>query len=476
MNWSELTKRRAYLFLIITTFFISCESPKNIGLDHTNPNGSIGVFFEDSFDLQSKTVLLDSLQTSNGKVASSLTSLVGQYSDPVFGDIKAKAFMDLIPSFLLDSTKIALSGTNQAFKDLTLSLKFNTAKDVDGNDIFSYYGVDFSSTDVPQTIEVYELKDTLDPSAYYTNTDNVDYDATRMLGSITFNPKEVWDSKSGVIDIAITDASYQNRIFAAAAGRATATEFATQVKGLVIVASATNNNAVIGISRSSSRLKMGYSAEVDGTVNQDLVYPMFLTGQAFNNVTSENRTGSLAALSTSSKEIDGTPILYSQSGTGMVARIDLVNVLKLKEKGNISINKAELVFSPLLETISNKATALPPNLILVQANGNIYNRFSSGNFELLANEEASGADKFGSFLTKYNAVFKQYTHNITRQLQEMLNGTRGTQIFVVPSDLSLNTDIAGVTGGGRVSRVLIDNNATSDRRLKLKVFYTVVKQ
>ena len=460
MNWSELTKRHAYLFLIITTFFISCESPKNIGLDHPNPNGSIGVFFEENFDLQPKTVLLDSLQTSNG-----LTALVGKYTDPVFGDIKANAYMDLSPSFLLGSKKITLSGTNHVFQNLTLSLK-----------LVSTYGIDFTKTDVPQTIEIYELKDTLNPLTYYVNTDKVDYDATRLLATATFNPQDILDNKSGVLDVPITDTDYQQRIFTAAASKATSMEFVAQVKGFVIVFSAANSSAIVGFNRASSSLKMGYSAEVDGTVNPGLVYPMFPVKQAFNNVTSENRTGTLSALTTSSQEVDGTPILHSQAGTGMVARIDLVDVLKLKDKGNISINKAELVFSPLLETVSNKDVALPASLLLIQANGNIYNRLSKGNFDLLSNDNTRGVAKFGRSLSEYNTVFKHYTYNITTQLQQMLNGSRGTQVFVVPSALSENVDMSGVSGGGRVSRILIDNNATSDRRLKLKVFYTVVKQ
>ncbi|WP_299453678.1 DUF4270 family protein [uncultured Microscilla sp.] len=465
MNWSELIKRRANLLLLITTFFISCESPKNIGLDHPNPNGSIGVFFEDSFDLQPKTVLLDSMPTSG-----SYTMLVGEHSDPVFGDIKANAFMDLSPSLLVDSSKITLTGTNQVFQSLTLNLALNYT-----------YGVDLSQTDDPQTIEVYELKDTIDRSRSYTNADIVEYDATRLLGTVTFKPKELLDTKAGALGVEITDTDYQQRIFNAALGRATVDEFTNQVKGLAIVYKSGSSSVVIGFNRTLSSLNMAYLAEVDQVINNQ-IYSVFFANSsnsnypAFNQIQSTNKQGVLRALSNTTTEVEGTPTLHTQAGTGVVARIDLVDVLKLKQKGEVSINKAELVFSPLLETVNSKAHPIPSHLILIQANGNNYNKLSNGLFDLWINEEVPNLDNFGRHLSVYNSVFKHYTYNITQQLQQVLNGSQGTQLFVVPSALTNDNDITGAIGGGSVTRLMIDNQASSNRKIQLKVFYTIVKQ
>lgn len=461
MNWSELIKRRAHLLsLFITTFFISCESPKNIGLDHPNPNGSIGVFFEESFDLQPKTVKLDSMPTSR-----SYTMLVGEHSDPVFGDIKAKAFMDVSPSFLVDSSKITLSGSNQVFRNLTLSLSLDYT-----------YGVDFSKTDDPQTIEIYELKDTLDLDRTYINSDVVEYDETRLLGTATFKPQELRNNNAGVLEVNITDDNYRQRVFSAAFGRATIDEFLAQVKGLAIVYKSGSSNAIIGFNRINSRLNLGYSAEIDGEVKNDQVYQIFFTNQVFNQIISTNRQGVLSGLSNTSQEVEGTPVLHTQAGTGVVARIDLVDVLKLKQKGEVSINKAELIFSPLLDDVTNTTHPIAENLMLIQANGNNYNRFADGSVDLWTNEEIPTVDKFGRHLTQYSNVFKNYTYNITRQLQQVLNGTRSSQIFVIPSASTDDNNIAGAIGGGSVSRVRIDNDASSNRKIQLKVFYTIVKQ
>ncbi|WP_157558763.1 DUF4270 family protein [Microscilla marina] len=468
MNWSELIKRRANLLLLITIFFISCESPKNIGLDHPNPNGSIGVFFEDSFDLQPKTVLLDSMPTSGSHIV-----LVGEHSDPVFGDIKANAFMDLSPSFLVDSSKITLTGTNQVFKSLTLNLPLRYT-----------YGVDFSQTDDPQTIEIYELKDTLELGKTYINTDVVEYDATRLLGTVTFKPKELIDTKAGALGVEITDTDYQQRIFNATVGRATLDEFINQVKGIAIVYKSGSSNAILGFDRTVASLNMAYSAEVDGQINNDLIYSVFFSNEinrtntvpVFNQIRSTNRSSVLRALSNTTTEVEGTPILHTQAGTGVVARIDLVDVLKLKQKGEVSINKAELVFSPLLETVNNKAHPIPSHLILIQANGNNYDRLPNGRSALWVNEEVPNLDNFGRHLSVYNSVFKHYTYNITQQLQQVLNGSQGTQLFVVPSALTSDNNHTGAIGGESVTRLMIDNQASSNRKIQLKVFYTIVKQ
>ena len=155
MNLLELTKRSAFLSLFIAiTFFISCENPKDIGLtSQQNPNNQIGVSFEEDFDLQPKITLLDSFQTS-----SSLTMLVGKYSDPFFGTITSQAFVDVGPNLATDST-INLVGTDRVFKSLTLSLRINYS-----------YGADITQDNTSQTINLYELKDTL-VTRIYTNND-----------------------------------------------------------------------------------------------------------------------------------------------------------------------------------------------------------------------------------------------------------------------------------------------------------------
>lgn len=467
MNLLELTKRSAFFLLfIITSILISCENPKNIGLSNLpNPNGQIGVFFRDSFNLQPKTVLLDSLIT-----AESFTGLVGQYKDPIFGDIKAKAFWDVGPTVVLGTDTIALSGSNRKLTSLKLQLALTYT-----------YGVDFKKNNTPQTIEIYELKDTLTGNRRYLNSETVAYDNTKLLATSTFAPQTIIDA-GGVLEIAITDTDYTQRIFDVANAGGSSKDFLNQVKGIAIVFSRNNSNAVVGFDRANlnTKLVLGYSAESNGSAT-DFTYDMRFVGQAFNNIISENRSGVLANLTTSNREVDGGKLMYAQAGVGIVSRIDLIDVLKLKEVeqakgGNISINKAELIFSSPLSTISEQAIRNPGHLMLVQANGFNYNRRSDGFFDILVNEEAPGRDRFESNLTLFNSTFKNYTYNITSQLQQMLNGTRGTQIFVIPSFTTNINNVNGVLGGGNVTRSLLDIDTASKRNIQLKVFYTVIQQ
>ncbi|OJJ20365.1 hypothetical protein BKI52_18040 [marine bacterium AO1-C] len=459
MNLLELTKRSAFLSLfIVITFLISCENPKDIGLtSQQNPNNQIGVSFDESFDLQPQITLLDSFQTSN-----SLTLLVGKYKDPIFGDITAQSFTDVGPSLATDST-INLVGTNRVFQSLTLSLIINHT-----------YGADVTQDNTPQTINLYELNDTI-VSQVYTNNDVVPFNATRLIGSATFVPKTVIETNSSTVEVTISDQDYIQRFFDVTnKGGATADEFLSSLRGFAIVPAATNT-VMLGFNRPLASLTMRYTSEVS-TGTQDNQYSVFFLGNAFNNIQAENRPGELANLTTTNREFTGGNVLYAQSGTGIATKIDLVDVLRLKSQGAISINKAELIFYPTIESVNSAEYPIPSHLLLAQANGTFLNKTSAGLFDFIANEDNIGADNFAGNLTLFNNSFRQYTFNITEQLQQILNGTRGSQIFVMPSFTTSFSNVTGLIGGSRVTRVLIDNDPTSNRRIQLKVFYTVIKQ
>ena len=459
MNLLELTKRSAFLSLfIITTFFISCENPKDIGLTtQQSPNDQIGVSFDDSFDLQPQITLLDSFQTSN-----SLSLMVGKYKDPTFGDVTSQAFADVQLSLEPDSTA-NLAGENRVFKSLTLRIVLNYN-----------YGVDLSQDRTPQTINIYELKDSL-INRTYSNNEVAEYDATRLLATTTFIPQDAINSDAGAVEFTITDPSYTQRFFDILnKGTTTNDEFVNAIKGLAFVPAATNT-VMLGFNRPLSRITMIYSAEVNATA-QDNEYSVFFINDAFNNVTSENRTGELANLTTVGQEITAGNVLYGQSGVGIATKIDLVNVLKLKSQGAVSINRAELIFSPKLETINSTKLPIPSHLLLAEANGTRLNKASNGVFEFAGNEETSGTDNFRGNLTVYNDVFKHYTFNITGYLQAVLGGTRGSQLFILPSFPTDFSNVSGLIGGSSVTRVLLNNDASSDRKIRLRVFYIVIKQ
>ncbi len=459
MNLLELTKRSAFLSLFIAiTFFISCENPKDIGLtSQQNPNNQIGVSFEEDFDLQPKITLLDSFQTS-----SSLTMLVGKYSDPFFGTITSQAFVDVGPNLATDST-INLVGTDRVFKSLTLSLRINYS-----------YGADITQDNTSQTINLYELKDTL-VTRIYTNNDVVEYDATRLVGSATFVPKTIVNDNESEVEITITDQDYIQRFFNITnKGKTTTEEFRNAVKGLAVIPASTNT-MMLGFTRTLTRLEMKYTGEVS-TGSQENTYSVSFLRNAFNNIQAENRSGELASLTTTNREVTGGNVLYAQAGVGIATKIDLVDVLKLNSLGAVSINQAELVFSPKIETVNDAVFPIADNLLLAQANGTRLNKTSNGIFDFIANEDNIGIDNFTVNLTRFNNTFKHYTFNITEQLQQILNGTRGSQIFVLPSFPTSFSNPGGVIGGGRATRVLIDNDPTSNRRMQLKVFYTVIKQ
>jgi hypothetical protein len=141
---------------------------------------------------------------------------------------------------------------------------------------------------------------------------------------------------------------------------------------------------------------------------------------------------------------------YLQSMAGLRAKIDFPYLKNFNDSGRILINKAELVISAT-ESASD-LYPVPTNLFLAafDADGNI--KFVSDYFE----------NVFGGI---FNSVSRTYTFNISRQLQQVLDGR-------LP-DYGYSLVILGA--GIQANRVVIGSGSASGAtRMKLNLFYTKI--
>ncbi|MTI37994.1 hypothetical protein, partial [Fulvivirga lutimaris] len=135
----NLWDKKLGLFLIALTFF-GCE--EEIGNISLTPENNLGIFF-------AETSLTDNIgQVWAGAAPSSFSGRVmaGQYTDPIFGDITAKAFCDVsIAQANYDRVSIATS----ELKSLTMKVRIVDAVGT------------YSSSDI-QNLELYELVNPID--------------------------------------------------------------------------------------------------------------------------------------------------------------------------------------------------------------------------------------------------------------------------------------------------------------------------
>ena len=97
-NWQGWQKTCLSLLTTTCLLFCACERPEQIGFE-LQPQGDVGVFFSDTFQVKTSTVLLDSIETIN-----TTRLLLGAFEDPELGNVRAQSFFEL--PFSVDSSAV----------------------------------------------------------------------------------------------------------------------------------------------------------------------------------------------------------------------------------------------------------------------------------------------------------------------------------------------------------------------------------
>lgn len=480
----------------------ACEDPQEIGSEVFVQN--VGVLFTDTLTVEASTVLVDSIVTSNTD-----NLLVGRYTDPILGVVEANSYFqisnrDTIRTELFDVDRSPLIIANKKdFKWIKNPTK------VDSIRFLLPYTLYQGDTLQKQTFTLTQIADniSLDPTKTYFRNDNTPLLKSTVFGQLkNANIRPVKNKNiiggSGRFDtlrIPVTDPAFISFIISQKESTnkdnaLIGTGFKNKIRGLALTSESAKNAAIVGISPYNSVLKVyyGYSysytlrnkantsdsikVTVDSTKSNDFYVGRFINGTTgapqnarFNKITT-TQSGAF------SKLVNPTDALTSaqasnqvaiQSSVGLATKIKFPSLLKLRERQDIAINKAELVLEPNISIYS-----VPSDLVLIESTPS--NRLlrstitSEGALQFVSGEVSTA-----SYISKSNS----YTFNVTSSLQNILSGRNKSNGWIFSAatfGVATQNAARGPVSGRYIVSSEADRAIFDSKKIKLKVYYTYI--
>ncbi|MBP9152079.1 MAG: DUF4270 domain-containing protein [Flavobacteriales bacterium] len=435
----------AFFGLLIILITASCKEPDGIGLDVLPEGEEMSIAWIDTFTIEVRTILYDSVQTSG---LSSGTYLIGDFGDPIFGRVQSELFMQ----FKLPST----------------SVEFPSDAVVDSIILNLAYVGSYGSTDKlkgTMTFGVFELEDDLrntstSDSAYYSTASHA-ISAT-PLAVHQFRPDLYADVVSGYDTVPLPpslsirlDNSLGTRILQSN-NLASNDVFLSEFKGLNIkpvdasMPSGFGSILYFNVANSYSWVRLYYQTSV-----ADSLFVDFLTANtdgvhtAFHHEYGPTAIESAIAGGT----VTGAERLYIQSMAGTRMKVELPHLRDLSNLGAVAINKAELVV-PLDSSVVAEF-GVPNNLQVTVID-------SAGN-PIFPVDFFEGSDYYGGV---YDSDKKQYVFNIARHLQSLLNSPE-------KEDYGLYITNSGNAVNAR--RGVFNGPQHPTKPMKLRMTYTIIE-
>jgi Domain of unknown function (DUF4270) len=472
-------------------FLSACEDPQEIGSEVFVQD--IGVLYTDTLTVDASTVLLDSIVTSN-----TASLLVGRYSDPTLGLVEASSYFQIANADTLRSV------VDTAGRKAVTWIRFPSK--VDSIRFILPYNLFQGDTLQRQTFKISQLADnaSLDATKTYYNKDDAPSLKPTLLGqvqNVQIRPIKNKNIISGVdrfdtLRIPITESTFVNfiksqRDLTTKDDVLIGTGFKDKIRGMALTSESVKNAALLGIASDRAVMKVYYNYKytytllnkaltadsirvtVDTVKANDLYIGLYsrTTGTPsnarFNKITA-TRSGAY------SKLINPTDALLSsqtsnqvvlQASTGLAMKVKFPSLLKLKERQDIAINKAELVLEP-----NSSNYSVPTDLVLIEStltNRPVRNT-STGEGSLLF---VSGEASVASYIAKSNT----YTFNVTSSLQNILSGRNKSNGWILSADTFATTTTGrGPISGKSIVSSDVDRAIFDNKKIKLKVYYTYV--
>ncbi|MES2138423.1 MAG: DUF4270 domain-containing protein [Bacteroidota bacterium] len=437
------------LLVSISISLTSCDESSVVGLDVQPANDLLGVDYQDTTTLITKTVSVDSLRTDETLIITA-DALLGIYQDPIFGKTTSSLYTQLrLP------TNNPVFGTNPLIDSVILSLVYDPA----------YYG---KKQRVEQKVNVYEVaEDIKGENSYYSNN-TLTVNTLDLANNYGFIPEP---SKSVTIlnellkpQLRIPiNATFGQTILSnqTTANLASNTAFQSFMKGFYITTentvglnSSEGNILHFKMADAQTKLTLYYHNDTDDSLKYDLGLGSVAR---FSHFTHDYSTGIDANLATQLSISPPPPaqndVVFIQSMAGVKATIELPYLMNWINAGDIAINKAELVIKvDPTSTYMLDTFAAPTKLVLFGINDD------GSNYVLPdANE---GDNYFGG---TYNSTTHEYRFNIARYIQQVLAGKRKNNgLHLLAGSGAINANRVVIGGGG----------STGAYRMKLNIGYT----
>ena len=452
-----LTKKtKAISVWILLLFFTQCDPPEK-GIDLAKEKEQVGLDYTDTVTIESSIVLVDSINTSNVN-----NVLMGGYTDPIFGKVKATSYLPFVP------------------KDLNITLPADAI--FDSLLFIINYDYVYGDTLGVNTVQAFELTENLTTEA------NVNY---YKFNTSSFNPSplsNVVSFKSTLrsnpyLRIRLNDTKgieFFQKIKDKSSEFSSAENFRNYFKGIALVGN--TNSSIVGISLSSQLTNIIlYYHQPGQDLNSAFVFsPSY---KYYTSFTSDFSGTPLAGL-VKYQEVPTSQfnnLCYVQNGTGVLTKISFPYIHSFKERmgKNVMINKAELI----LPVVQQDAFLLPASLTLSYTNSSqrvpTYTSDRYGNCNPIIVPQDNPAIVYG--LTNpcdqleigYDSESKSYTTPVTFLLQAIINGRiKDASFFIFP---------LGVPTSGSIfkrymssSRAVLGDPKNTSAKMKLKIYYTIV--
>ncbi len=434
---------------IISLFLSSCDDPKEIGSDLFSVE--VGLNYTDTLTVNSSTVLIDSIYTGANN-----SLLLGSYFHPELGYVTSDVFAQIANADTLNSKE------NSILDSLKMSL------------VYTNYQGDLTQ---PQRINVYRLKDSLSRSSSYFTNSTVAY-FPEVLKTHTFTPKPLYaksvngdsvqyDTLKFHMGLALGKeliSKYKDK--AISGGGSSFRDF---FKGFYFQTAESKKAALLNFSPAYSKMTLHWHNPGD-TLKYFLNYYFSLSNTytlefnaRFNQIKSK-KVGVLANLVKSGDKISSLKTnntTYVQSGTGIVTKIDLPYLTKLKGNNDVAVNKAELVFQgadnlDLSQTIGQ--------LSLIESDGSNRPLRNTYGLKYFVAEGASGVQT-----ATYNSFTNTYSFNVTTIMQALLTGNKANLGFLLTPAIS-----ADASGNAKISSESVRFIPLNALKAKLKIYYSYI--
>lgn len=397
-----------WILFLVPVIFYSCEKdPSSLGLDLQPESDRInGLTFESG--LKAYSLSEDSLTTDERSL-----SLLGSYTDPVFGTSSA-AFL----------TQMRLSTTN---------VSFGTTPQADSIVLYlDYRGTYYGDTNTTQNISVYELDSSLNyDDTYYSNLDPTQLIPNNtLLATKTYTPKP----NDSILSITLSNTFANKIINATSTDLKDNVEFLKFFKGFYVKTdSITSGGAIIYFNLLSALTKV--TLYYQNTSNDSLKFDFLINSSCARiNLFKHNYSTTTISINDS---LSQDSLLYLQAMSGLLGKIKL-RPEELSNLNNVAIIKAELIL-PVDDSHSDTNFYKIPNKLLLVC----YN--ASGKYEFVP-DYLVGDSYFGGYFSNSD---KSYHFNISRYVQQVINGYETSSYTGV--EKRTDYGLALIVGDNRVS-------------------------
>jgi hypothetical protein len=468
MSWQAKSKLPLFFALLFSHLLFSCQDNIEVG----QPPRNMAVVFTDTVTVKTSTVLIDSVQSSNGAYL-----LVGQYNDPYFGKITAKSFFALSPRPVAHDF-----GSNPQFQKLTMVL---------------YKQYAYGDTTRSQTVYVHKVAEPIVKDGRYYSFESKAIDPT-PLGSKTFAAKDIFGR---VVEIDLSD-SFRDEIVSLLQSTDSLTQEQLDgvLNGLALVPDAGDDAAILGFSASSALLSFLRLEYLDDNGDTQYYYigvrpASITTGETapkavrFNQVTADRSGTALAGVGLY-EPVPETSLgnaAYMQGLLGVGTKIEFPYLAEFHKLGLIAINQAYLLFSPIVD-VENPFYSLPAtfHFIELDAEGKPVKipvtRSVSGSTIVWEDTtyrkvQTEGFDPLGvsqDMLVYYDPLTRSYNANITSYTQYVMNGLSARYQGNAKKD-NYGLLIAPSTLNNEVNRIIIGGHLHPQKRLHLRLFYSIIQ-